>query len=50
MIIPKTSTSSDEWRTLTFNELATAVDGTARWIENTLGVNTGERETVAYLG
>lgn len=39
-----------EWRTSSFQELKQAVDGTARWIERTIGVGKGDGQNVAYIG
>lgn len=47
--VPVSDDVHGEWRDITFNELAQAVDGMARWIEKTIGVGKA-RETVAYLG
>ncbi|KAF4310078.1 putative nrps-like enzyme [Botryosphaeria dothidea] len=50
MITPRTSDIHGEWRTITFDEFAKAVNGTARWIERTIGVAKDQRETVAFMG
>ncbi|KAK7527343.1 uncharacterized protein IWZ02DRAFT_122405 [Phyllosticta citriasiana] len=50
MIVPRTSDVNGEYRYITFGEFAKAIDGAARWIEKTIGINKEKRETIAYMG
>ena len=48
---PRSSDLTQGWRDVTYKELAHAVDGFARWVEQELGVGNGLRtDVVAYLG
>lgn len=50
-IVPRSTLSLDEgWYHYTFADLAKAVDGLARWIENCLGVAEIQGQTIGYMG
>ncbi|KAI7707167.1 hypothetical protein KC322_g5596, partial [Hortaea werneckii] len=49
MNLPRSPDLKQGWLTLTFKDLADAVNGVASWAENSLGAGDG-KTTIAYIG
>ncbi len=49
MTLPRSTDLTKGWRTITFKDLACAVNNMARWIESRIGISR-DGETAAYMG